>query len=134
MRRLRISGKVIGRCFTCCAAATLMIGLAALGHEVAGRFPLAKRAMQGAVNRLQANAAPVSGIKASKPLSVTERFRQFPLSFEPNRHQTSPEVKFLTRGEGYILFLTDHDAVLYLGKTPQASSVMRMSLLRAKEK
>ena len=108
-----------------------MIGLAALGHEVAGRFPLANRATQGAVNRLQANAAPASGIKASKTLSVTERFRQFPLSFEPNRRQTSPEVKFLTRGEGYILFLTNHDAVFSLGKAPHASSVMRMSLLGA---
>jgi uncharacterized glyoxalase superfamily protein PhnB len=111
-----------------------MIGLAALGHEVAGRFPLANRAMQGALNRLQAKAAPASGIKASKPLSVTERFRQFPLSFEPNRRQTSPEVKFLTRGEGYILFLTNHDAVFSLGKASQPKSVLRMSLLGANEK
>ena len=134
MRRLRISGQVIGRCFTCCAAATLMIGLAALGHGLAGRFPHATSAKQNSVNRLLASASPVSGVKSSKLLSVTERFRQFPLSFEPNRQQTSPEVKFLTRGEGYILFLTDHDAVFSLGKAPHASSVMRMSLLGANEK
>src|SRR5271169_3387657 len=133
MRRLRISGQVIGRCFMCCAAALLMIALAALGHGVAGRFPYAMRAMPGALNRLQANAAPAAGIRASKPLSVTERFRQFPLSFEPNRRQTSPEVKFLTRGEGYILFLTDHDAVFWLGKAPHTTSVMRMSLLGANQ-
>lgn len=29
-----------------------------------------------------------------------------PLSFEANRGQTDPAVKFLSRGDGYALFLT----------------------------
>jgi hypothetical protein len=43
-------------------------------------------------------------------------------------------VKFLARGEGYILFLTDKNAVLRLGKGPRNSSVLRMSLLGANAK
>src|SRR5690349_19124356 len=39
---------------------------------------------------------------------------QTPLSFEPNQGQTDPNVKFLARGAGYALFLTDHEAVLKL--------------------
>ena len=35
-----------------------------------------------------------------------------PLSFEPNRGQTDPQVKFLARGSGYGLYLTSGEAVL----------------------
>jgi Beta-propeller repeat len=37
-----------------------------------------------------------------------------PLSFEANHGQTDPQVKFLSRGPGYALFLTTTDAVLSL--------------------
>ena len=37
-----------------------------------------------------------------------------PLSFEPNRGQTDPQVKFLSRGRGYTLFLTATEAVVSL--------------------
>jgi hypothetical protein len=35
-----------------------------------------------------------------------------PLSFEPNRGQTSPQVQWLSRGPEFTLFLAGHDAVL----------------------
>ena len=35
-----------------------------------------------------------------------------PLSFEPNLGQSDPAVKFLSRGQGYSLFLTGSEAVL----------------------
>ncbi|HXE74776.1 MAG TPA: SBBP repeat-containing protein [Candidatus Xenobia bacterium] len=62
-----------------------------------------------------------------------------PLSFEPNQGQTNPEVRFLSRGQGYTLFLTPTEAVLALQgpgqrdrveETP-APSVLRMKLLGA---
>lgn len=37
-----------------------------------------------------------------------------PLSFEENRGQTDPAVKFLSRGRGYTLYLTPGEAVLAL--------------------
>jgi hypothetical protein len=134
MSRLRNSGRVIGSCFACCAAALLMIGLTALGHGIAGVSPRVMRASNVSHGPLQLNAAPAPGLSASQSRNVTERYRQFPLSFEPNREQTDAQVKFLARGEGYILFLTDHDAVFTLGKAPHNTSVLRMSLLGANAK
>ena len=37
-----------------------------------------------------------------------------PLSFELNQGQTNDQVKFLTRSEGYVLFLTATEAVMAL--------------------
>jgi hypothetical protein len=53
---------------------------------------------------------------ASKPPSVRMRnaYGNLPLSFEENRGQTDPRVKFLARGGGYALFLTSTQAVLKL--------------------
>jgi hypothetical protein len=41
-------------------------------------------------------------------------FGKLPLSFEANQGQTAAEVKFLSRGRGYALFLTGDEAVLEL--------------------
>lgn len=53
-------------------------------------------------------------------------YGHLPLAFQPNRGQTDPEVRFLSRGHGYTLFLTESEAVL---ANPQA--VLRMRLLGA---
>ena len=37
-----------------------------------------------------------------------------PLNFEANQGQTDSRVKFLSRGDGYSLFLTSHEAVFTL--------------------
>ena len=85
--------------------------------------------------------------------AVAENYGKLQLSFEANQGQSDPQVKFLSRGNGYSLFLTDSSAVLALtkqeasnakpgravGKGPQASSlpqarktdVVRMSLAGA---
>ena len=39
------------------------------------------------------------------------------LSFEPNLGQADPRVKFLSRGPGYTLFLTEDEAVVALRKS-----------------
>src|SRR5262249_55508996 len=41
-----------------------------------------------------------------------------PLIFEPNRGQAAPEVKWLARGAGYQLFLTDDSAVFVVQDGP----------------
>ena len=47
---------------------------------------------------------------------VTEAYAKLSLSFEANRGQTDPQVKFFSRGQGYALFLTSDEAVLRLKK------------------
>jgi uncharacterized protein (TIGR03437 family) len=54
-----------------------------------------------------------------------------PLSFEANQGQTDSQVKFLSRGDGYSLFLTSHEAVFRLRPPAGAKappSVFRMEL------
>jgi photosystem II stability/assembly factor-like uncharacterized protein len=48
--------------------------------------------------------------------SLTKAYGNLPLSFEANRGQTAEPVKFLSRGPGYQVFLTNGAAVLSLTK------------------
>ena len=72
---------------------------------------------------IAALAAPVAHA-ASQPRPTTpavhaERdFGKVPLSFEQNHGQTDARVQFLSRGQGYTLYLTPGEAVLQLQKTP----------------
>ena len=45
---------------------------------------------------------------------LVESYGKLPMSFEANRGQTDPRVKFLSRGSGYTLFLAGDEAVLAL--------------------
>jgi len=73
---------------------------------------------QSVVNKPAVVATPQSaGVQVtSKPSSPTfvADFGKLPLSFEANQGQSGPEVKFLSRGNGYSLFLTDTAAILSL--------------------
>ena len=44
-------------------------------------------------------------------------FGSIPLQFEANAGQANPEVKFLSRGRGYTVFLTPTEAVLSLRRS-----------------
>jgi hypothetical protein len=48
--------------------------------------------------------------------SAQHQYGRLPLSFEANDGQTDPQVKFLSRGRGYSLFLTPTEAVLSLSR------------------
>jgi len=45
---------------------------------------------------------------------IVANYGRLPLSFEANQGQADPQVKFLSRGQGYSLFLTATEAVLQL--------------------
>ena len=53
-----------------------------------------------------------------------------PMRFEVNRGQTDPRVRFLARGNGYTLFLTDQEAVFSLD-AERGRSALRLSLVGA---
>ena len=67
---------------------------------------------------------------------VSETYGRLPLYFEANRGQTDPQVKFISRGDGYVLFLTSREAVLAFN-TPTgrpaegAQTVVRMRFVGA---
>ncbi len=82
-------------------------------------------------------AASAFGENQPKPPSKSEQkaraeFLSLPLSFEANRGQTNPSVKFLSRGDGYALFLTADSAVFTLRQARGSSrAVVRMKLAGA---
>jgi Beta-propeller repeat len=80
------------------------------------------------------------------PARILDSYGKLPLSFEANQGQTDSQVKFLSRGSGYTLFLTEDEAVFSLrgGKakaagtqlppkavTPTDTAVLRMKLVSA---
>jgi hypothetical protein len=79
------------------------------------------------------NAAVTVSARSSAPLSQTltpaartriqASYAALPLAFEENQGQTDPQVKYLTRGHGYTLFLTANDAVFSLHSRPAASGL-----------
>jgi len=64
---------------------------------------------------------------------VSTAYNSLPLYFEANRGQTDPQVRFLSRGSGYTLFLTrGAEAVLVLRKpTPKRDPLQPAALVSA---
>ena len=77
--------------------------------------------------------------EAARTLNTRDDYSKLPLSFEQNMGQSHQDVKFLSRGKGYTLYLTSREAVLILLKVNRIcsttkktrSAVLRMKLLMA---
>ena len=69
----------------------------------------------GALSKTGATPASSQPGPAARARAVAS-YGKLPLSFEANQGQTDAQVKFLSRGSGYTLFLTDNEAVLALRK------------------
>src|SRR5215213_4433420 len=61
----------------------------------------------------------------TRPSAPSDAYGRLPLSFELNQGQTDPRVKFLARGQGYGLFLTDTEALFSFS---EPSGQLRMRL------
>src|SRR5687767_2524606 len=72
---------------------------------------------------------------AEAKITASENYGKLPLSFEPNMGQSAEAVKFLSRGNGYTVFLTATEAVFSLRPVPDAPSraVLRMKLAGANQ-
>lgn len=66
----------------------------------------------GAHDDSSSDAPAVKAASTETRAKIAEQFGKLPLSFEVNKGQTAPAVKFLSRGLGYQLFLTGNEAVL----------------------
>jgi Bacterial Ig-like domain (group 3)/MBG domain (YGX type)/Chitobiase/beta-hexosaminidase C-terminal domain/Bacterial Ig-like domain (group 1)/Beta-propeller repeat len=63
---------------------------------------------------------------AAQSAALIGNYGKLPLSFEANQGQVNSKVRFLSRGKGYSIFLTDREAVLALrssgsSKTPSSA-------------
>ena len=68
--------------------------------------------------------------QSSAEASVARNFGKLPLSFEVNNGQADPQVRFLSRGSGYSLLLTDRDALLTLS-SKSVTEAIRMQVAGA---
>src|SRR2546430_4976972 len=72
------------------------------------------------------SASPEQEHAGQVPQPLPSKSLSLPLFFEPNQGQTAPQVKFLSRGDGYGLFLTADEAVLQL--QPSAVSTQQSAV------
>src|SRR5437899_453391 len=107
-----------------------VVALILVGEFGNGLIPITSAAEPGVsspeLGRNSANCPSIGGI----PRTAPGNYGQLPMSFEPNAGQTDARVQFLSRGKGYTLFLTDHEAVLSLQDLdgePKAAENLRLS-------
>jgi hypothetical protein len=95
---------------------------------IAGFFIFYGFSGQPSLNEINYRISTSTEAAAHSP--VKPDFGALPLSFEANLGQTDEQVRFISRGQGFALFLTAAEAVLSLrksdGQTPPA--VLRMRL------
>jgi hypothetical protein len=91
------------------------------------RLLLVLLCLAGGVTTASAQISGAAGISrlSADPSPTAVDYGKLPLSFEPNQGQTDPQVKFLSRGAGYSLFLTNSAAVLTMSR-PESSGTTRL--------
>jgi hypothetical protein len=90
-----------------------VLGLAALAVSV----PLSRMVRSGQRPSSVSSAVPVD--KTSPlPASIYSAYGKLPLTFEENQGQTDARVKFLSRGSGYTVFLTEDETTTLLLNAP----------------
>jgi hypothetical protein len=108
--------------------AFLLYGVLAYAEDIANQNGTATSRSQGNSPPVHGAGVPAPDTRA-KPDAATQAwvhvdYGKLPLSFEANRGQTDAQVKFLSRGSGYTLFLTSTQAVLVLHKSQGRSSIV----------
>jgi hypothetical protein len=75
-------------------------------------------ALEITVQTFAPNTQPSSASKTDPKTQAKtlDQYGKLPLSFEGNHGQTDSKVKFLSRGHGYSLFLTEKETVIALKK------------------
>ena len=78
---------------------------------------------QPALENAVLNSLPAQTDSETKR-QIAENYGRLPINFEPNAGQSDEKVKFLARGQGYSLFLTETEAVLALRKDKRNEHVV----------
>jgi hypothetical protein len=74
--------------------------------------------IQNAISEQTPSAIPEASVSANESgLSLSASYGKTPLVFEENQGQTDAQVKYVTRGNGYALYLTQSEAVFTLQTT-----------------
>jgi hypothetical protein len=79
---------------------------------------------------LGCTAMAAADVSATSKQDLIDGYGAVPLSFEENQGQTASQVKYLSRGPGYTLFLTSTEAVLALREGSRATA-LKMTVVGA---
>lgn len=100
-----------------------------LGHSILALIAMATFALRPTARTSAATSANLAKPVTQHPVNQAqpvETYGKLPLSFVANQGQTDSRVKFLSRGSGYSLFLTQDEAVLSsLRKAPGVAPTFR---------
>ena len=113
--RLGMASRMMPRCARAVLFSILVVMMVAAGAAAQSVTGLVgSKVAAGQV----ASTAAATALPAASPAAAAlmADYGRLPLSFEVNAGQIAPEVKFVARGGGYSLFLTDRAAVLSLTK------------------
>lgn len=69
-----------------------------------------------------------TGLSSATKQQIVASYGRLPLSFEANRGQSNAQVKFISRGSGYSLFLTGTETVLALSRADGSAPRSRADL------
>ena len=72
-----------------------------------------------------ASSRKLASTRSALPVNVPRSLKGLPLTFEPNVGQTNSQVRYLSHGSGYELFLTDKETVLALAAPHPAGWLSR---------
>jgi hypothetical protein len=79
-----------------------------------GLFLLCAASLAALYPALQTKPREAPRASAANQPRIVQAYGKLPLAFEANRGQTDGQVKFISRGHGYTMFLTGDEAVLSL--------------------
>jgi len=100
--RASLAKVIIGSTAALCITAIVLL-IASHNGKFASRHTVAAKSI---------SAARQSARSATADPRLAEAYGNLPMGFEENRGQTNSEVRFLSRGQGYQVFLTAQEAVL----------------------
>ena len=104
--------KLVASCLLIVAAAWATPLIAMQRGSIAGRF-----LGQAVVKHSDHKGSPIG----AQRLKLLSAYAKLPMTFESNQGQTAQQVKFVSRGPGYSLFLTPTEAVIALKQNSDVS-------------
>jgi hypothetical protein len=125
MKDLRRTKWLAASCGMAGLAAVLSFGLQLPGNQTLQRVAWHQHGI------VRVKPATTSAQASTQKVGVLNHYGQLPLAFEPANTTSNSEAKYLTRGNGYALFLANKEAVLELRGPSKSASVVRMELAGA---
>src|SRR5579863_6776350 len=129
IRRTALSKSSTSQGWVCASCMVPVLAIVAIAIALLALSPAKQNAPAGTATA--ASLPGAAGLEARA--RVQANYAALPLAFEPNQGQTDAQVKYMSRGSGYTLFLTANEAVFSLHSRSKAgqdaAAAVRMHLV-----